>query len=234
LIWGTFLGGSAFERGYGLAVDEWCNAIVTGSTSSFDFPTTPGAYDTTLGSESNDDAFITVIAPAGDTLIWSSYLGGTGVDRGYAVTLDSQGSPVLTGPTYSSDFPTTPCAYDSTFNGGVTDVFMACLDISATSGIGPGGRTAAPLLVCGGVPNPFRGRTTMRFFVPEGEHASLAIFDVSGRLVRTLADGTPSPGAQSRVWDSLDDRGMPVEPGVYFCRVEVRGRAAVSKMVFLK
>jgi hypothetical protein len=208
--------------------------VLTGSTSSLDFPTTPGAYDTTLGSEFNDDAFITVIAAAGDTLLWSSYLGGTSIDRGFAVILDAWGNPVLTGPTYATDFPTTPGAYDSTFNGGISDVFVANLDITGTSGVIPGNPDLMAAELYDNTPNPFSVSTVLRFYLPGEQHVSIKLYDVRGTLVRTLADGVVGFGSHRIAWDSRTDCGTPAAPGVYFCRMQVEEGTSVKKIMFLK
>ena len=63
-------------RGYGIAVDTAGNAYVTGYTDSTNFPTTPGAFQTTYGG--GDDAFVTKLNPAGTALVYSTYLGGSG------------------------------------------------------------------------------------------------------------------------------------------------------------
>jgi hypothetical protein len=125
LVYSTYLGGTSISGDYGqsIAVDDNGITYVTGYTYSSDFPTTPGAYDTTFNGGS--DVFVTKLNPtAGSGLIYSTFLGGTGSDRGYGIAVDAEGCAHVTGYTYSSDFPTTPGAYDTTFNGGYTDVFV--------------------------------------------------------------------------------------------------------------
>jgi hypothetical protein len=76
-------------------------------------------------------------------------------------------------------------------------------------------------------PNPFFSTTAILFDVREGgEPVRLQIFDVSGRLVRTLRDAFTSAGTKSVVWDGTDDVGQSVVPGVYLCRLE--GAASVE------
>ena len=74
LVYSTYLGGSSSDFGYGIAVDSLNCAYVTGGTQSIDFPTTPGCYDSTLGGDS--DAFVTKLNAGGNTLAYSTYLGG--------------------------------------------------------------------------------------------------------------------------------------------------------------
>ncbi len=127
LLWSTFLGGSERDTSYAVVLDALGNPVVTGCTRCSNFPTTPGAYDTTLSG--TDDVFVTKLSASGDSLIWSTYLGGSYLDWGYSIVLDAHGNPVVTGETWSSDFPTTPGAYDTTHNGS-SDVFVVKLSCS--------------------------------------------------------------------------------------------------------
>jgi len=121
LGYSTYLGGSGGDDGYGIAADAAGNAYVTGDTSSTDFPTTPGAFQTSLGGSTNSKAFVTKLAPAG-SLAYSTYLGG-GADSGLAIAVDGVGDAYITGNTSSTTFPTTAGAYRSTNpSGGVNPV----------------------------------------------------------------------------------------------------------------
>ena len=131
LIYSTYLGGSSADYGYGIAVDSSGNAYVTGYTSSANFPTTTGAYDTAYNG-GNYDAFVTKLNAAGTALVYSTYLGGSGNDYSYGIAVDSSDNAYVTGYTYSTNFPTTTGAYDTTFNG-YTDVFVTKLNASGTA-----------------------------------------------------------------------------------------------------
>jgi len=113
LIYSTYLGGTNNERGHDIAVDDG-NAYITGGTWSYDFPTTLGAYDTTQNGYC--DAFVTKLSPDGNILIYSTFLGGTSSDYGYGIAV-ADGNASITGATYSSDFPTTPGVNGTTYNG---------------------------------------------------------------------------------------------------------------------
>jgi hypothetical protein len=121
-VYSTYLGGSAREIGEGLAVDTAGNAFVTGITDSADFPTTRGAFQSTLGGV--NDAFVTTLNPAGSALVSSTYLGGNLLDEGFGIAVDADGNAFVTGRTFSANFPTTPGAFQSTF-GGSSDAFVA-------------------------------------------------------------------------------------------------------------
>ena len=117
LVYSSYLGGSGGDVGLGLAVDSAGSAYLTGYTTSADFPTTAGAFDTTYNG-GDDDAFVTKLDASGAALGYSTYLGGSGGEYGYDVAVDGAGSAYVTGYTNSTDFPTTPGAFDTTSNGG--------------------------------------------------------------------------------------------------------------------
>jgi hypothetical protein len=113
LIYLTYLGGSADDGAVGLAVDNAGNAFVTGYTDSPNFPTTnalhskiSGIYSTSFNSYPND-AFVTELNPAGSNLVYSTYLGGSAMDAGIDIAVDSSDNAYVTGYSYSADFPTT-------------------------------------------------------------------------------------------------------------------------------
>src|SRR5262249_44767745 len=80
LVYSTYLGGNQPDYGFGLAVDSMGCAYVTGMTNSIDFPTTTQAFQTTLLGAAN--AFVTKLSPQGSSLAYSTYLGGSSIDRG--------------------------------------------------------------------------------------------------------------------------------------------------------
>ena len=123
LVYSTYLGGGEDgedDYGYGIAVDTSGNAYVTGSTSSSDFPTTPGAFQTTKNGDTlGFDAFVTELNPTGTGLLYSTYLGGSDSDYGKGIAVDTSGNAYFTGYTHSANFPTTPGAFQTTLGGGV-------------------------------------------------------------------------------------------------------------------
>jgi hypothetical protein len=134
LLYSTFVGGSENDQGLALALDGDGNVMVTGSTRSSDFPTfpTPGAYDTSHNR--GRDVFVLKLAADGGSLLYSTFVGGSSDDWGSALALDRDGNAVVTGSTYSSDFPTfpTPGAYDTSHNGS-SDVFVLKLAADGSS-----------------------------------------------------------------------------------------------------
>ncbi|HTR38268.1 MAG TPA: SBBP repeat-containing protein [Bryobacteraceae bacterium] len=135
VLYSTYLGGSGGELGAEIvpgtriAVDASGNAYVTGVTYSPDFPTTPDAFQAALGGVSN--AFVSKLNAEGSALLYSTFLGGSGAE-GNAIAIDAAGNVYLTGDAYgpgsSSDFPTTPGAYQTTY-GGFGAAFVAKLNL---------------------------------------------------------------------------------------------------------
>ena len=101
LVYSTYLGGSSSDQAYGIAVDSAGSAYVTGSTGSSNFPL-QSAVKNTLGSQ---DVFVTKLSASGNSLLYSTYLGGGGNDKGLAIAVDSAGSAYVTGSTLATDFP---------------------------------------------------------------------------------------------------------------------------------
>ena len=113
LVYSTLIGGSEGEEGRDIALDSAGNVYLTGSTLSPNFPNA-GPPQATYGGPSSGnfgDAFIAKLNPAGDALLYMTYLGGSIADIGDAITVDSQGNAYVTGMTESDNFPTTPNAY---------------------------------------------------------------------------------------------------------------------------
>ena len=134
LLYSTYLGGTTLGQadiGRGIAVDSTGAAYATGETGSTDFPTTPGAFDTT--DEPGRDAFVTKINVDGTAWVYSTYLGGGSDDYGRSIAVDSSNNAFVVGYTLSNNFPTVPGSYDSSFNG-TDDVFVIKLN-SAGAGL---------------------------------------------------------------------------------------------------
>jgi hypothetical protein len=101
LLYSTHLGGSSLEIAWGIAVDSSGSAYVTGVTRSADFPL-ENEYQGTLNFV---DAFVTKLSPSGNTLVFSTYLGGSSFDGGLGIATDSSNAVYITGYTSSADFP---------------------------------------------------------------------------------------------------------------------------------
>lgn len=125
LIYATLLGGSDQDYGGDIALDGAGNAYLTGRTLSADFPVTAGAFDAEYNAPS--DAFVAVLNNDGSALTYATYLGADDFDSGEAITVDGAGDIYVTGYTGSANFPTTPDAYQATYNGE-RDAFITKLN----------------------------------------------------------------------------------------------------------
>lgn len=115
LLYSTYLGGSNFDFTTSIAIDSSGNAFVTGQTNSTDFPVTSGTYQPSLLGGLN--AFVTKLNSLGTGLVYSTYLGGSQIDFGTEISVDSSGNAFVFGETSSSDFPTTSGAFQKTMPG---------------------------------------------------------------------------------------------------------------------
>ncbi|MBS1251479.1 MAG: hypothetical protein MAG451_00512 [Anaerolineales bacterium] len=131
LVYSTYLGSSRGDVGFGIAVDLTGSAYVTGETYFDDFPTTPGAFQTSRGGAAGDnDSFVTRLNGAGDALICSSFLGGSGVEHGAGIAVDGAGIAYLTGWTSSDNFPiVNPISGGSAYEDG--EVYVTKVDTEA-------------------------------------------------------------------------------------------------------
>ncbi len=128
LIYSTYHGGSGLDYAYAVAVDSDGNTYVTGSAGSADFPTTSPLQNKLKGAV---DVFVTKINPSGSAKIYSTFLGGGGVDGGNGIAVDSQGNAYVTGAAGSFDFPMMG-AIQGTW-GGSGDAFLTKIDPTGSS-----------------------------------------------------------------------------------------------------
>src|SRR6266852_1995864 len=151
LKYSTYLGGSGDDWGSvfnfirAIAVDSRGNAYVIGTTASTDFPTTEDAHQTKFagggggfinpfggfGGFAVGDVFVAKLNAAGNALVYSTYLGGTGDDYGEGIAVDAAGNAYLAGMTDSTDFPTTNAIQAE--NAGLADMFIAKLNASGSA-----------------------------------------------------------------------------------------------------
>jgi hypothetical protein len=103
LGYSTYLGGLSSDQGFGIAVDTFGSAYVTGSTISSNFPISSTPVQPTRAGVT--DVFVAKLDPGGTSLIYSTFLGGSGDDAGNAIAVDTSGSAYVTGTTSSNNFP---------------------------------------------------------------------------------------------------------------------------------
>jgi hypothetical protein len=150
LVYSTYLGGSDTDRGLAIAVSSSGNAYITGSTQSSNFPTF-NALQSVLGISAGilcgaspcPDAFVTQLNSAGNGVVYSTYLGGSGYDSGQGIAVDSTGDPYVTGNTLSTNFPATFTAtsnstvapYSASLGGTPGNAFVAKIDSASAPNI---------------------------------------------------------------------------------------------------
>ncbi|WOO35280.1 SBBP repeat-containing protein [Anaerocolumna sp. AGMB13020] len=124
LIYSTYLGGSLVDMVVGIQVNEDGTAAVIGATASSNFPVTAGAFQTTLRGDVN--VFVSILSADGRRLKRSTYLGGSNIENGNSIDVDSQRNVYVTGITLSDDFPITPEILPSHLSGS-SDAFVTIL-----------------------------------------------------------------------------------------------------------
>jgi len=100
-------------------------------------------------------------------------------------------------------------------------------------GVGPGAEPRPALALAAPWPNPARTGATLRFSLPAGGDATLALYDVSGRLVRSLARGERPAGEHVVRWDGLDESGNAAPAGLYFARLSAAGSTRTTRLVLM-
>jgi len=130
LVYSTYIGGSGDNGGNPFGVDSSGAVYITGWTNSTNFPTV-NALQSAYGGGPND-AFLTKLNAAGNALLYSTYLGGSGDDQGLVMALDASGAAYITGETSSTNFITTTNALQGSYGGGPYDAFVAKINTAAS------------------------------------------------------------------------------------------------------
>lgn len=125
LVYSTYIGGTGGDWAQAIAVDEAGSAYVAGYSYGKDYPTTQGAYQTSNLGHNVENCFVTKLSADGSSLVYSTYLGGTGAESIYgdeadAIAVDGKGNAYVAGEAYSGDFPLTGNAYQSKNNATLT------------------------------------------------------------------------------------------------------------------
>ncbi len=144
LVYSTYLGGSGDDDAVSIALDASNNVVVTGRTTSPDFPVTANAFKRACSADPNgncSDAFVSKLNANGSALMFSTYLGGTAEDEARAVAVDSAGNAYVAGRTLSSDFPMVSPYSAASFHGGFVSKLstLGNLVYSTYFGTGPAG-----------------------------------------------------------------------------------------------
>jgi hypothetical protein len=131
LVYSTYIGGTGSEiYNADIAVDNLLCAYITGSTGSTDYPVTAGSYQTSFGG--NADCYVTKLDPAGSSLVYSTYLGGSSPEDGFDISVDTDGNAYISGQTQSANYPVTTGAFQPVKSGSI-DCFVTKLNASGSA-----------------------------------------------------------------------------------------------------
>jgi hypothetical protein len=132
-VYSTYLCGTNGNTvGQGIAADNAGNAYVTGIASTTTFPT-QNPIQASNGGGTNTDAFVTKFNPTGSALVYSTYLGGSGTDKGYGIAVDGSGNAYVTGSTTSTNFPTVSPLQASNGGGGSGNAFVTKINAAGSA-----------------------------------------------------------------------------------------------------
>ncbi|MEW5979977.1 MAG: SBBP repeat-containing protein [Acidobacteriota bacterium] len=196
LLYSTFLGGGDVDLGFDAAVDASGAAYVTGRTFSTNFPLVSPVQAAFGGSR---DAFVAKIYPSGSALLFSSYLGGTGVDQAHGLALGSAGDLIVTGATDSTDFPLVSplqASYGGGFDGFVSRLSTPpVLSAQIQPPINPNGSS---------IFNARRGVVPVKFVLSSNGTGTCDLPPATIAVIRT-SGSSPGPVNESEYQTPADD-----------------------------
>ncbi len=223
LLYATYIGGSASDRGAAIAVDSLGEAYVTGSTSSSNFPRVL-SNRTAIGGSTT--VFALKLNAAGNTLLYSGYIGGTNYDAGTAIAVDANENAYIAGETQSANFPIQN-PVQSAFAGG-TDAFVTKLNstgaITFSTYLGGSGNDAAggiavdslgDIFVSGGTSSTnFPIVSAYQSALPGAQGAFLTKIGYAGAIAFSTYLGGSGGSPQQATAVALDSAGNPYVVGV--------------------
>jgi hypothetical protein len=220
LIFSTYLGGSQDDRAIGICLDDSARTFVTGATLSPDFP----IYNPWQAYHHGGfDTFVTELGPDGESIIYSTFIGGADHDYCIGIALQNDGRATVTGRTLSLNYPTLYPV--QAFNAGGWDAFVSSFTPQLLSTHGPADfQSFPPELRL--TPNPFSNSLTVNFPVGIQGASAITIFDLSGRRITSLNTVAGPDGERQGCWIP---KGVP--EGTYLIRLtcpdgtEVTGEA---------
>ncbi len=199
LVYATYIGGAGYDYAAGIAVDAVGNAYVVGTTKSDNFPVTAGVLQSQYGG--GRDAFVVKLAPAGDAILYSTYLGGPLDDNANGIAVDTAGEAVVTGDTASHTFPTVN-AFQVSYGGGRQDAFVAKVDAAGSS--------LVYSTYLGGSSSADTGDGGYRVELDRAGDAVVAGFTPSSNFPTLLASQPSSGGKYDGFVTKLSPLGQPV------------------------
>lgn len=226
-LWAKNAGGTSYDYGRGIALDGAGNIYITGNIAHNGSASFGGS---TIISSGGDDIFVAKMDTAGNWL-WAKRAGGSDNDIAYGIAVDSAANIYLTGG-FSS---TAGFGSGSLTSSGDEEIFVAKLaaSVDADDDLNP------PVIASSlsASPNPFKQATTLSISLDKAggsqQDLSLALYDLKGRRVRTMALGPARGNELSLSWDGRDENGAPCPNGIYFVRLYAGERQLSSAKVTL-
>ncbi len=233
IIYSTYLGGSHFELGFALDIDDEGRAVVGGLTLSDDFPT---KFPLQEPQPNESSAFISIINAGGGTLAFSTHFGGyTGYDELYSIAVGCCGDIYFAGVTNSTDYPVVSPFQPALAGDYNPDCFVTKLSFSPTEVSSVDDATLpTEFRLEQNYPNPFNPGTAIEFSLPKQAHIRLSVFNTLGERIALLADEVVPAGKHQVRWDGLDERGERAASGVYFYKLTAGNFEQTRKMILLR
>ena len=234
LAYSTFIGGNNYDYGTAIVLDDTGSAYITGYTSSSNYPTTIGAYQTTLAGYQN--AFISNLNSTGSALAYSTFIGGNSDDLGFSIALDKGGNAYIDGATNSSNFPITNGAYQTNMSGGGSTFFVTKLNLSRATSIQLNNSSIpGKYELSQNYPNPFNPTTVINYALPFSSSVKIEVYNVLGENVTELLNAQKTAG-----YYSVNFNTTGLASGVYLYMISAKSLDGKSeyrdtkKMVLLK
>ena len=204
LTWSSTIGGTESDRASSIRQTSDGGYIISGYTSSF--------------GDGSSDAWIIKTDLNGNTS-WTKTFGGTEYDRANSLSLTDDGGFFIVGETES-------------FGNGGKDIWV----INTYETLTVKGTYLYPetFRLYKNYPNPFNPITSLRYDLPKDGLVNITIFDMRGRLVKTLVNGSRTAGYNSIQWNATDDRNEPVSAGLYLYTIQTGEFRQTRKMLLLK
>ena len=233
--WATYYAGSNLDNGYSITTDGSGNILVTGYTSSTNFPTqNPGGGAYYQGANAgNYDAFILRFTNAG-IRVWGTYYGGIDYDFGYSITTDGFGNILVTGITASTNFPTQDPGGGAYYQGTNVGDDAFILKFEAF-GVGIEEETEFPkeFALYQNYPNPFSNSTTFKFSLNVPAHVKLSVYNIRGQQLASIVDENMEPGYYEIPWSPANE-DHALTNGIYYYKLEVGDKTFVKKMMLMR
>ncbi len=212
LVYSTYVGGGTIDECRDLALDSEGCAHIVGYTSSSDFP--PNGIDTAA------EIVVTKLNAGGSDIVYTVAVNSSSPGAGHGIATDDAGDVYFTGAVHAP-----------------ADLYVAKLTRDGSAVAVSDGTVFSGMIRLGpSVPNPFSSTTRLSYEVV-GERASpvrLAVYDASGRRVRTLVNASRSAGAHSVSWDGTGQTGAPVPAGVYFYELRWNGEKESGRVLLVR